>query len=123
MQVSELDGPRLDYWVARMLNLNGATVESDQCWVITPADDEDHPPHVELFSPSTAWSQGGPIIDALNISVVFEPDSAADEPTGTWTAYIQPVNDGMFWGATPLVAAMRAAVHCRFGPEVVIADW
>jgi len=118
MEVCELDGPRLDYCVARVLNLNGVTIENGRCGVITLTDDEDEPPHVELFSPSTVWSQGGPIIDALNISVVFEPDSAADEPTGTWTAYIQPVNDGMFWGATPLVAAMRAAVHHRFGHEV-----
>jgi Protein of unknown function (DUF2591) len=118
MQVSELDGHRLDYWVARMLKLNGVTIENERCWAITPTNDEDEPPHVELFSPSTAWKQGVPVIDALNISVVFEPDSAADVPSGTWIAYIQPVEDTMFWGATPLHAAMRAAVHRRFGHEV-----
>jgi hypothetical protein len=115
MDVADLEGPQLDYWVGRTMGVERLTFDPRDTTYIDKAFDVDVRAR---YSPSTSWDQGGPIIDLLNISVVFEPDSAADEPVGTWTAYIQPVKDELFWGATALVAAMRAAVHHRFGHEV-----
>lgn len=119
MKVDALEGSALDYWVARVVGINGASVENGRCWVIAPqCDDEDEPPQIELFSPSTTWAQGGPIMEKLGLGAVFEPDSASDTGDGFWEAYPQPVMDLTCWGATPLVAAMRAVVACKFGVEV-----
>ena len=118
MKVADLDGADLDYWVARAMKLSGATIENDRCWIVVPGRDVDEPPRVELFSPSTTWAQCGPIMEKLCISTAFEPDSAADAPEGCWEAYVQPVTARIFWGETPLVAGMRAAVNYRFGSDI-----
>jgi len=116
MLIAELEGPLLDYWVGRVLGLEELDVDAIEATYVREQS-EGPGPRVR-FSPSSDWTQGGSVVERLNISVIYEPDSAADEPAGTWTAYIQPVKDGMFWGARPLIAAMRAAVHHRFGHEV-----
>jgi hypothetical protein len=113
--VAELEGPLLDYWVGRLAGLNQLKFDpSGTTFVDTTVSIGVRVP----YSPSTAWSQGGTVIERLTISTVYEADSAADFPHGTWIAYIQPVNERMFFGATPLVAAMRAAVHYNFGENV-----
>lgn len=71
----------------------------------------------EVFSPSTDWAQGGPIIDRERISI------------RTWTntpvvhAYMP--KDGAEWSSdagSPLIAAMRCYVASKLGDEVEIPD-
>ncbi|MDQ7981902.1 DUF2591 family protein [Paraburkholderia sp. SARCC-3016] len=115
MLVADLEGPLLDYWVGRAMGLERLTFDPRGTTYIDRAFDIDVRAR---YAPSTAWDQGGPVIDALKISVFFEPDSAADEPAGTWTAYVQPDKERAFWGPKALVAAMRAAVDWKFGDQV-----
>ena len=63
------------------------------------------------YSPSTDWSQGGPIIEREKIHTFFA--------AGTWLAE-HDVNQGCFIGPTPLIAAMRCYVASRLGYEVEV---
>jgi len=73
------------------------------------------------FSPSSDWAQGGPIIDREGIQVAPMPAKG-----GAWCAVsigrlpnrVGSANGAWMEGPTPLIAAMRAYVRARFGPEV-----
>lgn len=60
------------------------------------------------FSPSTEWSQAGPIIDRERISLIAEPD-------GTWIADVEDHYTAR--ASAPLVAAMRAFVASKLDAE------
>ncbi|MBN3729325.1 phage protein NinX family protein [Burkholderia sp. Tr-20390] len=103
MKVSELCGPKLDYWVAcaEGLNHGHAAIEALK------------------YTPSVAWAQGGPIVDRERISVV--------EVENRWWAGYKPATESMFgfgfdgpnqFGETYLVAAMRAFVASKYGEEI-----
>lgn len=103
MKVSDLAGSQLDFWVAKAEGVE-ATVDTQL-----------------KFMPSTNWAQGGPIIDREGIQVAPMPAKG-----GTWCAVStgrlpnRASNSNGAWmeGPTPLIAAMRAYVRARFGPEV-----
>ena len=64
-------------------------------------------------SPSTDWSQGGPIIEREKITL----DPFDDSPN--WCATI-PGYMYRVYGHTPLIAAMRCLVASKLGDEVEI---
>lgn len=65
------------------------------------------------YTPSTDWSQGGPIIEREKVEI--RPICP-----GTWRA-INLV--GYWWnGPTPLIAAMRCHVASKLGDEVEVPD-
>lgn len=73
-----------------------------------------------LWSPSTDWAQGGPIIEQKGISV---------EPWGSGDAYwmAQTYNEAgrvlqRQYGPTPLIAAMRCYVASKLGDEIEIPE-
>lgn len=113
MKVSELEGPTLDYWVAKAcgwLEENGLNFEemTPQFWEENLVSD--------MFAPSTRWEDGGPIIDRESI-----------ELTGRWAAHMkakQPRGGRVMLpgthqhGPTLLIAAMRCYVASKFGEEV-----
>lgn len=118
MKVAELQGPLLDYWVAR-----AEGYDPDQEQVILHIDgtcriawhEGDDPD--SRYSPSTNWMWGGPIIERSLISVLYYPVDSISQP-GYWTAFIRPSDDKGFDAKTPLLAAMRAYVTSKFGEEV-----
>jgi len=63
-----------------------------------------------LYSPSTNWAQGGPIIERERIDV--QPDTYP-----TWSA-----DRGHITGPTPLIAAMRCYVASKLGDVVDIPE-
>jgi hypothetical protein len=74
---------------------------------------------VDVWGPSTDWSQGGPIIERAGIFV-------RPKTTGDWRCWI---NDGKgegikFYqhGPTPLIAAMRCYVASKLGDEIEIPE-
>ena len=95
MKVSELQGAALDWAVAKC----ESTLYADGgMW--------------DLFCPSTEWEFGGPIIERERIELEWSgPD---------WLAQIKADNE--YYGATPLVAAMRAFVASKLGDEVEIPE-
>ncbi|MDR9839404.1 phage protein NinX family protein [Herbaspirillum huttiense] len=97
MKTAELEGTRLNYWVAR-------------------ADDFDHAgadfvQHVH--DAAQEWYYGGPLIERERIAILpqFEDGKVS------WRATNDKVHRA-YDGPTPLIAAMRAFVASRFGDEV-----
>lgn len=78
----------------------------------------DGPGSMQRYSPSTEWSQGGPIIERERIDVEhcdnrgddawYENNAPSDEP---WRAFCG--FEAYRYGATPLIAAMRAFVASK----------
>lgn len=130
-KVSELDGALLDAAVAKACGLPWRIVW-DRCIVEATVPKYSEPPATfgqpggqmiveKSFTPSSAWSQGGPIIDREQITLV-SPDRLGP-PHTDWRAETMavltppPYASGQS-GPAPLIAAMRAYVVSRFGAEV-----
>lgn len=77
----------------------------------------------QKYSPSTDWSQGGPLIDAHSISFATigtgRRDANGKEPV---VSIISGVDGGVGQGPTHLIAACRAIVHAKVGESVEIPD-
>ena len=75
--------------------------------------------HYVPYSPSTDWSQGGPVIEREKISVELKPH-------GYWMASFQnnyaDEKEFLSLGSTPLIAAMRCFVASRLGDEVDVPE-
>ena len=98
MKTNELTGLALDWAVAMAENWAGADFK------------------VKPYS--TDWSQGGPIIERENISIVREGDA------GNWVASVYDYAEADWHlhteGTTLLEAAMRCYVASKLGDEVEI---
>lgn len=106
MKVAELEGTQLDYWVAK---IEGRDM---QYWGVIPRD----------AWYSTRWECGGPIIERERIALFHD---SSPFPNGIWQAYFEAMQtyDGLEgrclqFGATALIAAMRAYVASKFGDTV-----
>jgi hypothetical protein len=137
MKTSELTGVALDWAVAKCENFD--TRNNYRCQVIDAddieyvfecyADDDAHAEeqaldmypnsevylieHLGIYSPSTDWSQGGPIIERERIHV--QPSIG-----GVWQAEL--VFGKQSYGPTPLVAAIRCYVASKLGDDVEIPE-
>lgn len=107
MKVSKLEGAELDYWVARASGMPdhkpGTWTDQWGC----------------IYSPSTEWRHGGPLIEQFMISISWHGPCAPR----SWSA--RTANTGRTEivhseGPTALIAAMRALVIGKFGEEVGI---
>ncbi|MBL3825108.1 MULTISPECIES: phage protein NinX family protein [unclassified Marinobacter] len=74
------------------------------------------------YSPSTDWSQGGPLIDSFKLSVYASKEPETGE-THHWVSVDELADErrGVV-GPTPLIAACRALVFKRHGSCVDIPD-
>lgn len=115
IKTSELSGAALDFAVA--LAAGYLSKQGDMWMVQLPYVG----PRVHyrvgdksIFSPSTSWAQGGPIIEQACIELLCE------SPGFRWVAMPQK---GPEWrGNTPLVAAMRCFVGSTLGHEITIPE-
>ena len=136
IKASELTGAALDWAVADVLGyakvtdssgLDGPvivhkTTATQECNGRVRSD-------WRVFTPSTDWSQGGPIIER-EVNVLERRD-------GYWYAWRAKRNDGYatttfatvpssreVWahGSTPLIAAMRCFVASKLGDEVDVPE-
>lgn len=131
MKTAELTGPRLDYWVAKAEGIECAlecfmtrTPKPIACWKL-----KDGKPDFDAgpFCPSSAWHEGGPIIERENIQVSNHAASPPGMTLSLWYAVLpvcQPKRcatrrgHGYMDGDTPLIAAMRCYVASVYGEEV-----
>lgn len=115
MKTSELIGHVLDWAVAKAqgwTDYPNDSIEQGGKWHCDPEKTpfgrvmwKDH------FTPSTDWSQGGPIIERECIAL----KALAAEPV-----YWRAGTFGTSIGPTPLIAAMRCYVASKFGDEIDI---
>ncbi|MGX6570814.1 phage protein NinX family protein [Cupriavidus necator] len=104
MKVSEIDGPLLDYWVAKAEWGDAQIVDGD---VLGGAGSEWDG---QVFSPTKIWAQGGPLIEKKRIRIL--------PPEGGRLVWLAEVGQAQGLDALPLIAAMRAFVAAKFGDEV-----
>ena len=101
MRTSELTGAALDWAVAKCEGYRLDLVPEGS------------------YSPSTDWSQGGPIIEREIITLIHPRWDG-------WTAhkYDDRIEDESYTidGPTPLIAAMRCYVASKLGDEVAIPN-
>lgn len=67
-----------------------------------------------VFTPSTRWAHGGPIIEHEGIALW------QDEETLGWFASADEGRGNDYLGPTPLIAAMRCYVASKLGDEIHI---
>lgn len=106
MQIADHSAAALDYWTARAEGLSPEIVHADgvvACRVES-----------SVYSPSSDWSQGGPIIERHKIMVAWNVDHWI---SGANAALDDP-HDRIWSGRTALIAAMRAHVASVFGDDV-----
>ena len=107
LKTSELQGAVLDWAVAKCEGL----VNEDGLGVGFIRDG--------VFTPSTDWSQGGPIIERERISI----EDCQDGAGLYWEATrIEPPAVSEARGPTPLIAVMRCYVISKLGDEVEVPD-
>lgn len=123
MRVDELEGAQLDYWVAKAAGVsvydsNGLVRHLGYalCVAITGGGDRNGP---TVYSPSTDWAQGGPIIEreGIGFAKCFSP---IDDPIikGCEFGAISHDDKIRVYGPTALMATMRCYVMLKFGDEV-----
>lgn len=100
MKTSELTGAALDWAVVKADGVE----DIDFVW-----------PRLRRYSPSTDWSQGGPIIEREEIALWPDEEggffASADEGRGR-----------DYRGSTPLIAAMRCYVASKLGDTIDIPE-
>ena len=106
MQIADLSTVALDYWVARAEGLSPViTHEGGEAACRVDSS---------VYSPSSDWSRGGPLVERHRIMVAWNADhwiAGANSP-------LDDPRDRIWSGRTALIAAMRAHVASAFGDEV-----
>jgi len=130
IKTSELSGAALDWAVAqceqkplvfrgRKWPTDGAATVEYAPWAVHPVVNGSGPFVASLcnstYSPSTDWSQGGPIIEREGVLFVGTNDG------GMYHAWIVRRNASAL-GPTHLIAAMRCHVASHLGDEVDIPE-
>lgn len=111
IKTSELSGIALDWAVAKANNIpvvisSGlVAIEDDGGFWLT------------VYSPSSDWSQGGPIIERERM--IIWPDNGTNKGSEGWEAEL---GNCWFTGPTPLIAAMRCYVASKMGEEVEVPN-
>lgn len=126
VRTAELTGTALDVAVAlatgwKLTRPQDAQVSKDGLNLLCGEAAKRHSRYV--FTPSTDWSQGGPLMEECNISVIAEDGMG---PRSFW-AGTKPLPDSMFgfnyaganaYGETILIGVCRAIVIAKLGDEV-----
>lgn len=108
MKTSELTGPALDWAVARAIFLSGTARSLIRG---------------EVKNYSTDWAEGGPIIEREGISVCYDVELCNMEGHEYWaTQYSVGSGEGISFGPTPLIAAMRCYCCAELGDEIEIPE-
>lgn len=109
IKVSELKDEMLDYWAGKA-DGKEVLMRHGMAHFLYQRKPNGHEVY-HAYSPSTDWSQGGPLIDRMKPTSFYywEPDG-----------WVCSTDDADSWvnGETALIAAMRCFVGSKFGNEV-----
>lgn len=121
-KVADLSGAELDYWVAKIegheCEIGTGNTGRIECGIVWSGAWGGKPAWMS-FSPSSNWSQGGPLLEKEGVEIY---KSLGDNGTFEgWRAGLPagPYGRFRYWlGPTVLIAAMRCIVASRFGETV-----
>lgn len=123
IKVSKAEGVVLDWLVAKcegaLSPLGNVMLKGNQRLIIAGGDIET--PTV-IYSPSTDWAQGGPIIEREGITVGPHQGTLAKFVAWRNAGVGAHRNEFSNYGPTPLITAMRCFVASRLGYEVEIPE-
>ena len=113
IKTNELIGTALDWAVAYAEGRKFSTVQSSiglKPFVVLYDDP------LGMFTPSTSWAHGGPILDRERITI--------RQWTNMSSIHAYMPHDGAPWGAGPtaLIAAMRCFCRSKLGDEVEVPE-
>ncbi len=114
MKTSELIGPALDWAVAKCEN-TGKLIKLGYVYEIVVNISADLGGGEAVYTPSTDWAQGGPIIERENIWLTHHVAAKMHGAHKGDEHWFQR-------GPTTLVAAMRCYVASKLGDEVNIPE-
>jgi len=122
MKTSELSGAALDWAVAHAQGLDyeivdGTVVTGAKLYEANSAEKYFGCEFEEVYSPSTDWAHGGPIIERGGFCFEFDPE--AEEFTAFYPTK-QGSPEGV--GENHLIAAMRCYVAYKLGDEMEIPE-
>lgn len=96
------------------------------------AGDYEYSDRWRQYSPSTDWSQGGPIIEreGINLSVDYQDSALSNDMVqigwkgNLWNNSVPGTAGFLQWayGPTPLIAAMRCFVASKLGETVEVPE-
>lgn len=109
VKTSELFGPALDWAVAKCEDESVRVAGGRVRFALSQFTND-----YDLYSPSTDWAQGGPIIER-EITELYEHDAL-----GGWAAKSKAGD--LRYGPTTLIAAMRCYVTSELGDEIDIPE-
>jgi hypothetical protein len=118
VKIQDLTGSALDYAVAAVQGLEDGHDGNEFVWVKGN-------PFSQQFMPSSDWSQGGPILQAQNITLERNVKTSGCSVVGfyDWVATHPRNYGGLFRyssrAATPLIAAMRCYVSAHSKTKTV----
>ena len=118
IKTNELTGAALDWAVAKCEGQDEEYVLDPEQFKLLRETSANSP-----FFYSTDWAQGGPIIERGHIHTWTDRKDAAyaGHPDSYWVAEMTDTG-GIWWGPTPLIAAMRCYVASKLGDEVGIPE-
>ena len=116
VSAADLEGTALDWAVARA---TGTEVVIDTVPGKTGFDVMLSASPITYYSPSTDWSQGGPLIESIGVDLCCLCEC---QWSATADNIIEAVEQGIneSEGPTPLIAAMRAIVAAELGDDVEV---
>lgn len=127
IKTSELSGSNLDWAVAVSVGAHcqetgGADLHTGKTWVVSGF----RAMRWDDWTPSTDWSQGGPLIERFDITIMRIDGFAQSEPLYQVMQSFHGLHLGgdrvMPVAPTRLIAACRAIVAAKLGDEVYVPE-
>ena len=115
MKTTDAIGPALDWLVAKCEGRTPVAIRSVLSGKLTIRFMRNVGLGPDVFSPSTDWAQGGPIVEREKIGVWWTGEWHAKYDGCKW----KDVQDDPF---SPLIAAMRCYVASKLGDEVNVPE-
>lgn len=126
IKTSELIGSNLDWAVAVAVGAHcqesGSTdLHTGKHWIVSGF----RAMRWDDWTPSTDWSQGGPLIERFGVTVIKYDDSCIDaDKANQWCAQLDGGNMDSWTADSPttLIAACRAIVAAKLGDGVDVPE-
>lgn len=131
VDVATAEGAVLDWLVAKVVgcdaHMQGANDTLDE-WLVIVHRPTGASIWTERWSPSTDWSQGGPLIERYRVTAWSPGSDRFGSDCGEWTCSCLakevedgiPISNGFGSGPTVLIAAMRAIIVSQLGDRASV---